>query len=82
MELFRFRIPKPTSFPPQCFVSKTSVQNQFKAGNTKLNGIWKHAISIKWTELMENRWRTDGTRVENFAGFTTLEILTEIQAEL
>ena len=43
-------------FLTRCCVWEASVQNQFKPGKTKLSGIWKHAISKNWIELMENRW--------------------------
>ena len=53
-----------------------SVQNQFKLGKTKLNGIWK-------SRYLKELDRIDGKQIEfewtNFPGFTTLGILNEIQ---
>ena len=76
IELFELWNPKPASFLTRCYVWEASVQNQFKLEKTKFNGIWKHAISKNWIELTEDRWNSTG---QNFAGSTTLAILTEIQ---
>ena len=45
------------SFLNRCYVWEASFLNQFKPGNAKLNGIWKHAVSKNWI---------DGVRVEKF----------------
>ena len=68
--------PKPTSSLHPRYVWETSVQNLFKPGKTKLNGICKHAISKNWIEMTVNRWNSSG---KISPGFTTLWILTEIQ---
>ena len=67
IELFESWNPKTTSFLTRCYVWEASVQNQFKPGNTLSQRIGS------------NRRRTDGIRVKNSQGFTTLGILTEIQ---
>ena len=64
------------SFLTRCYVWEASVQNQFKPGKTKLNGIWKHAISKNWIKSMENRWNS-GRKIS--PGFATLGILNDIQ---
>ena len=58
IEVFESWSPKPTSFLTRCYVWEASVQNQFKPGKTKLNCIWKHAISRNWIQLTENQWNS------------------------
>ena len=76
IELFILWNPKPTSLPTRCYVWEASVVHQSKLGKTKLNGIWKHAIS-------KNCNRIDGEPMEFewtiFTCFTILGVLTEIQ---
>ena len=60
MELFISWNPKPTSLPTQCCVWEVSVLNQSKLGKTKVNGIWRHAISNIWIESMGSRWNSSG----------------------
>ena len=60
IELFKLWNPKPTSFPNRCYVWEALVLYQSKHGKTKLNGIWRHAISKIWIELMESRWNSNG----------------------
>ena len=55
-KLLRVRMPKPKSSPTRCSEWEASVTNQSKPGRTKLNGIWKMAISKIWIESMESRW--------------------------
>ena len=59
-KLLRLRMPKPTSSQTRCSVWRTWVTNQSKPVRTKLNGIWKIAISKIWTESMKNRWNSSG----------------------
>ena len=54
------RMSKPTSSPTRCSVCEVWVTNQSKPGRTKLNGIWKIAISKIWIESMESRWSSSG----------------------
>ena len=44
----------------ELFAWEALVLNQFKPGKTKLHGIWRHAISNNWIDLMENRWNSSG----------------------
>ena len=60
MELFELWNPKPTSFQIRRHVWKASVQNQLKPGNTKLSGIWNHAIWKNWIEMMGCRRSSSG----------------------
>ena len=65
----------PTSLPTRCYVWEALVLHQSKLGKTKLNGIWRHALSQRFGSII------DGLEFEwkNFPGFTTLGILDEIQ---
>ena len=56
----KISIARGTPFLTRCHVWEASVQNQFKLGKTKLNGIWRHATSKNWIKLMENRWNSSG----------------------
>ena len=76
IELFRLRIPKPTSFPTRCSVWEASGTNQSKPGKTGSNGFRKHAISKIWIGSTESHWSSSG---QTYLGFTTLGILAEIQ---
>ena len=67
MELFELWNPKSTSFLTRCHVWEASVHNQFKHGK---GGILE-------TRYLKELDRTDGE--QNFRGFTTLRILSEIQ---
>ena len=75
IDLFESWNPKTASFLTGCYVWEASVHNLFKPGKTKLNGIWKHAISKTRIELTVSRWNS----WKIFPGFTSLQILTEIK---
>ena len=51
---------KPTFFSDSVLCLGGISPEPVQSWKEKLNGIWKRAISKKWTELTENRWNTSG----------------------
>ena len=58
--LLRLRKPKLMSSPTPCSVWEAWATNQPKLVRTKLNSVWKIAISKIWIEAMESRWYSSG----------------------
>ena len=80
------RTSKPTSSPTRCSVCEVWVTNQSKPGRTKLNVIWKIAISRIWIESMESRWTSSGKSFQDSLYWAFLKeirkFMTELQCEL